>query len=118
VYDADAPSADPLVFDLGLPVLGICYGLQFMVHRLGGRVRPANKREYGRAQVDVVTESRLFQGLPKNLSVWMSHGDEAEELPAGFHLTATSATAVAAIENPEKKMWAVQFHAERLRGYA
>ena len=112
VYDADAPSADPRVFELGLPVLGICYGLQFMVHRLGGRVRPAKKREYGHAQVDVATDSRLFQGLPKNLSVWMSHGDEAEELPAGFRLTATSARAVAAIENPEKKMWAVQFHPE------
>jgi GMP synthase (glutamine-hydrolysing) len=112
VYDADAPSADPRVFDLGLPVLGICYGLQFMVHRLGGRVRPANKREYGHAKVDVATDSRLFQDLPKTLSVWMSHGDEAEELPAGFRLTATSATAVAAIENPEKKMWAVQFHPE------
>jgi GMP synthase (glutamine-hydrolysing) len=112
VYDADAPSADLRVFELGLPVLGICYGLQFMVHRLGGRVRPANKREYGHAQVDVATDSRLFQGLPKNLSVWMSHGDEAEELPAGFRLTATSARAVAAIENPEKKMWAVQFHPE------
>jgi GMP synthase (glutamine-hydrolysing) len=112
VYDADAPSADPRVFDLGLPVLGICYGLQFMVHHLGGRVRPANIREYGHAKVDVATDSRLFQGLPKTLSVWMSHGDEAEELPAGFHLTATSANAVAAIENSAQKMWAVQFHPE------
>jgi GMP synthase (glutamine-hydrolysing) len=112
VYDADAPSVDPRVFDLGLPMLGICYGLQFMVHRLGGRVRPANKREYGHAKVDVATDSRLFQDLPKNLSVWMSHGDEAEELPPGFHLTATSGTAVAAMENATKKMWAVQFHPE------
>jgi GMP synthase (glutamine-hydrolysing) len=112
VYDADAPAANPGVFDLGLPVLGICYGLQFMVHGLGGKVRPADKREYGHAKVDVSTNSRLFEGLPKTLSVWMSHGDEAEELPAGFHLTAKSPNAVAAIENPEKKMWAVQFHPE------
>jgi GMP synthase (glutamine-hydrolysing) len=112
VYDADAPSADPHVFDLGLPVLGICYGLQFMVHGLGGKVRPANKREYGHATVEISTDSSLFKGLPKSLSVWMSHGDEAEELPAGFHLTAKSPNAVAAIENPEKKMWAVQFHPE------
>jgi GMP synthase (glutamine-hydrolysing) len=112
VYDVDAPAANPGVFDLGLPVLGICYGLQFMVHGLGGKVRPADKREYGQAKVEVSTDSRLFEGLPKTLSVWMSHGDEAEELPAGFHLTAKSPNAVAAIENPEKKMWAVQFHPE------
>ena len=93
MYDADAPSADPRVFDLGLPVLGICYGLQYMVHSLGGRVRPANKREYGHAEVDVGTDSRLFHDLPRTLNVWMSHGDEAEELPVGFHLTATSAKA-------------------------
>ena len=112
VYDADAPVADQRVFDLGLPVLGICYGLQFMVHALGGKVRPAAKREYGHAKVELHQGSRLFKGLPKVLAVWMSHGDEAEELPAGFDLTAKSPNAVAAIENPERKMWAVQFHPE------
>jgi GMP synthase (glutamine-hydrolysing) len=112
VYDADAPSADPRIFELSLPVLGICYGLQYMVHGLGGKVRPASKREYGHAQVEVTTDSLLFEGLPKTLTVWMSHGDEAEELPAGFRLTANSSNAVAAIENPQKKMWAVQFHPE------
>jgi GMP synthase (glutamine-hydrolysing) len=113
VYDQDAPVADPQVFALGLPVLGICYGLQYMVHALGGKVRPASKREYGHAQVEVDSiESRLFEGLPKSLNVWMSHGDEAERLPAGFQLTAKSPNAVAAIENPAQKMWAVQFHPE------
>jgi GMP synthase (glutamine-hydrolysing) len=113
VYDKDAPVADPGIFELGLPVLGICYGLQYMVFALGGKVRPADKREYGHAEVTIQAEgSRLFEGLPKNLSVWMSHGDEAEQLPAGFHLTATSPNAVAAIENQDRRMWAVQFHPE------
>ena len=112
VYDADAPPADPQVLQLGLPVLGICYGLQFMVHALGGKVRAADKREYGHADVTIQNGSRLFEGLPAKLSVWMSHGDEAVELPAGFHLLASSPSAVAAIEAPDRKMWAVQFHPE------
>src|SRR5579863_10068586 len=112
VYDKDAPVADPRVFELGLPMLGICYGLQYMLHAIGGKVRPAEKREYGHAKVELHQGSRLFEGLPKVLAVWMSHGDEAEQLPPGFDLTAKSPNAVAAIENPEKKMWAVQFHPE------
>ncbi len=113
VYDKDAPLADKSVFDLGVPVLGICYGLQFMVYALGGKVLPAAKREYGHAQVEVQqSDSPLFQGLPHELSVWMSHGDSAEELPPGFRLTAKTPNAVAAIENAERKMWAVQFHPE------
>ena len=113
VYDKDAPVADPGIFDLGLPVLGICYGLQYMAFNLGGKVRPADKREYGHAEVTIeACGSRLFEGLPKTLSVWMSHGDEAEQLPPGFKLTAKSPNAVAAIENTERRMWAVQFHPE------
>jgi GMP synthase (glutamine-hydrolysing) len=113
VYDEEAPLADKSVFELGVPVLGICYGLQFMVYALGGKVRSAAKREYGHAQVAIEhAESQLFQGLPQTLSVWMSHGDEAEELPSGFRLTAKTPNAVAAMENAEKKMWAVQFHPE------
>ena len=113
VYDKGAPHADKKVFDLGLPVLGICYGLQFMVYALGGKVRPAAKREYGHAKVEIQESgSQLFQGLPKLLAVWMSHGDSAEELPPGFRLTAKTPNAVAAIENVERKMWAVQFHPE------
>jgi GMP synthase (glutamine-hydrolysing) len=113
VYDKGAPHADPRVFDLGIPVLGICYGLQFMVFSLGGKVTPAAKREYGHAKVELqVGDSQLFQRLPKLLAVWMSHGDSAEELPSGFRLTAKTPHAVAAIENAERKMFAVQFHPE------
>ncbi len=112
VYDKGAPPADPGIFELGLPVLGICYGLQFMVHTLGGKVRPANKREYGHAEVDIVAESVLFQGLAKRQAVWMSHGDEALELPPGFELTAKTSHAVAGIQNVEKRWFAVQFHPE------
>jgi GMP synthase (glutamine-hydrolysing) len=112
VYDLDAPVAHQDVFRLGVPVLGICYGLQFMVHTLGGKVRAADKREYGHAEVEIKEDSRLFEGLPKKLSVWMSHGDEAVDLPPGFRLCASSPNAIAAIQNPDKKMWAVQFHPE------
>jgi GMP synthase (glutamine-hydrolysing) len=112
VYDKDAPPADARVFELGLPVLGICYGLQFMVHTLGGKVRPADKREYGHAEVDIIAESLLFKGIARRQSVWMSHGDEALELPPGFELTAKTANAVAAIQNVAKKWYAVQFHPE------
>jgi len=112
VYDKDAPTADPRIFEMGIPILGICYGLQYMVHALGGKVHPAEKREYGHAKVEIVNGSRLFETLPKILAVWMSHGDEAVQLPEGFALTAKSANAVAAIENSAKRMWAVQFHPE------
>ncbi|HET7347276.1 MAG TPA: glutamine-hydrolyzing GMP synthase, partial [Acidobacteriaceae bacterium] len=113
VYDADAPPADPAVLNLDLPVLGICYGLQFITHHLGGRVRSAEKREYGHAEVDLVDAANpLFEQLPASLHVWMSHGDEALDLPPGFHLTAKTASAVAGIANPERRIWAVQFHPE------
>jgi GMP synthase (glutamine-hydrolysing) len=113
VYDADAPAADPRLLETGAPVLGICYGLQFIVHHLGGKVRPATKREYGHAEVTVEDGSTpLFAGLPSNLAVWMSHGDEALELPPGFHRTAVSANALAGIANEQRRVWAVQFHPE------
>ncbi len=113
VYDADAPKADPAVLGLGLPVLGICYGLQFIVHHLGGKVRPAARREYGDAEVSIVDrETALFAGLPPTLKVWMSHGDEALELPAGFHITAKTPHALAGIADAARRIWAVQFHPE------
>ena len=93
VFGDDAPPADERVLELGLPVLGICYGLHFLTHKLGGKMRPAQKREYGHAQVELLNGSPLFKGLPRSLSVWMSHGDEAEELPPGFKLTASSPSA-------------------------
>jgi GMP synthase (glutamine-hydrolysing) len=113
VYDSDAPPADPEILNLGLPVLGICYGLQFIAHHLGGRVRSALKREYGHAEVDLVDMANpLFAELPASMHVWMSHGDEALDLPPGFHLTAKTANAVAGMANPERRIWAVQFHPE------
>ena len=112
VYDKDAPPMDDGVFALAKPVLGVCYGMQLMTYKLGGRVRPAPKREYGHAEVHVAEHSRLFKGLPQDLQVWMSHGDEAEQLPAGFKEVARTSNALAAIENAEKEMWAVQFHPE------
>ena len=113
MYDADAPKADPGVLELGVPVLGICYGLHFIVHHLGGKVKSAPLREYGHA--DVLIEhapSALFTALPSTIQVWMSHGDEAQELPVGFKRIAVSANALAAIENTERRIWAVQFHPE------
>jgi len=113
VYDADAPAADPKLLDLPVPILGICYGLQFIVHHLGGKVRSAPKREYGHAEVAIEDKTtELFAGLPETLQVWMSHGDEALELPEGFHRTAVTANALAGIANETKKIWAVQFHPE------
>jgi len=112
VYDADAPAADPKLLEMGVPTLGICYGLQFIVHHLGGRVVPGNAREYGHAEVSVIAETELFKGLPQTLQVWMSHGDKAETLPDGFVLTAETGHAVAGIANEARRMWAVQFHPE------
>jgi GMP synthase (glutamine-hydrolysing) len=113
VYDADAPAADPAVLNLGLPILGICYGLHFIVHHLGGKVRSAPKREYGHAEVTLEDhETPLFANLPPTIQVWMSHGDEALELPTGFHRAAVTSNALAAIANQERRTWAVQFHPE------
>ena len=113
VYDADAPAADPKLLQLGVPTLGICYGLHFIVHHMGGRVRTAPKREYGHAEVTLEDcSTALFAGLPPTLAVWMSHGDEALELPAGFRRTAVTSNALAGIANEERRIWAVQFHPE------
>jgi GMP synthase (glutamine-hydrolysing) len=112
VYDADAPAADQALLTMGVPVLGICYGLQFIVHQLGGRVEPAPAREYGHAQVEVIAETALFRGLPRSLDVWMSHGDEAKTLPEGFELTAKTQNALAGIADEKRRIWAVQFHPE------
>ncbi|HEY0263311.1 MAG TPA: glutamine-hydrolyzing GMP synthase [Granulicella sp.] len=112
VYDADAPDADPAVLATGVPLLGICYGMQFITHHLGGKVEPAPAREYGHAEVTVVAETALFHGLPQTLNVWMSHGDEAKQLPEGFVLTAKTPNAVAGIADEARRIWAVQFHPE------
>jgi GMP synthase (glutamine-hydrolysing) len=113
VYDADAPPVDERVLKLGQPLLGICYGLQLITHKLGGKVRPASRREYGHAEVAVQErDNKLFKNLPPTLHVWMSHGDEAIDLPKGFSEVARTSNALAAIANESEKIWAVQFHPE------
>ncbi len=112
VYDRGAPTMDDRVLSLGQPVLGICYGLQVIAHKLGGKVAAGKKREFGHAEVSITETSPLFENLPRQMPVWMSHGDEATQLPAGFHLVAKSANAIAAIEDSERKIYAVQFHPE------
>jgi GMP synthase (glutamine-hydrolysing) len=113
VYDADAPAADPKFLEMGVPVLGICYGLHFIVHHLGGKVKSAPRREYGHAEVTIEDgATKLFNELPATLQVWMSHGDEALELPAGFRRIAVTSNALAGIVNEERRIWAVQFHPE------
>jgi GMP synthase (glutamine-hydrolysing) len=113
VYDDDAPVADPKLLELGVPVLGICYGLHWMAHNLGGKVRPAPKREYGHAEVRILdTDLALFQGLPNEIAVWMSHGDDTLELPKGFHLTAETSNAIAGFADVSRQLYAVQFHPE------
>jgi GMP synthase (glutamine-hydrolysing) len=113
VYDADAPAADPQILTLGVPTLGVCYGLHYIVHHMGGKVQPAPKREYGHAEVTIEdSRSPLFVGLPPVIQVWMSHGDEALELPPGFSRIAVTSNALAGIANPQRRIWAVQFHPE------
>lgn len=114
VYAENAFSIDPEIFNLGVPVLGICYGMQLMTHKLGGRVEKAANREYGLAFLHVdLKETTLFNGLPETQSVWMSHGDLVTEVPAGFEVTAHSSDCpIAAMECPEKNLYGVQFHPE------
>jgi GMP synthase (glutamine-hydrolysing) len=113
VYDQNAPHIDPQIFSLGIPVLGICYGMQLMAHHLGGQVEFSARREYGAAVLHVMDGSKLFEGLGPQLDIWNSHGDKVSALPAGFHAAArTENSPFAAIENAERKLFAVQFHPE------
>ena len=113
VYLEGAPSVDPEIFDLGVPVLGICYGMQLMAHLLGGKVRKADQREYGKIQLNLKEASPLFSEVESGSTCWMSHFDYVEKAPEGFVITATTDNCpVGAMELPEKKLYAVQFHAE------
>ena len=116
VLDIDTPRAPEAVFDLGVPLLGICYGQQTMVEQLGGTVQTSDHREFGRAMLDVSADCDLFDGVWKNgdeTQVWMSHGDRVEDLPEGFRVVGTSDGApFAAIANDNKRFYGVQFHPE------
>jgi GMP synthase (glutamine-hydrolysing) len=114
VYDAEAPKCDPAVLSAGIPVLGICYGMQWIAKTLGGRVEPAGRREYGRAEfaADAAEKGELFRGLPGKLRIWNSHGDHVLAVPPGFRTTGKTENAIAAIQDTEKRIHAVQFHPE------
>jgi GMP synthase (glutamine-hydrolysing) len=112
VYDAGAPVCDPQVAQLGIPVLGICYGMQWLTHTLGGKVERAERREYGPARLDTEGKSSLFRGVPASLKTWSSHGDHVVSLPSGFDVTGRTGNAVAAVENCARKLYGVQFHPE------
>ena len=112
VYGEDAPTVSKELFELGIPILGICYGAQLMSHVLGGTVSSADTREYGKIEVDL-SPSLIFEGIEGKGVCWMSHTDYISSVPEGFKITATSATCpVAAYENAEKKLYGVQFHPE------
>jgi GMP synthase (glutamine-hydrolysing) len=113
VYDDGAPIPDMAIFGMGIPILGICYGMQLMSHLLGGKVAKASKREYGKAELFVDDDSDLLRDLHRSTKVWMSHGDRIEDMPVGFSAIGhTSNSPVAAMANREKRLFALQFHPE------
>jgi len=114
VTDEDAPRIEPGFYDkIAAPILGICYGMQLAAIDLGGRSEPAARREYGHAKLKVLSGStRLFNELPFDLDVWMSHGDHVTEIPPGFHKTATTGDVITAMESDERGIYCVQFHPE------
>lgn len=113
VYDSDAPDIDDEILKIKVPILGICYGLQIITKKLGGKVEPAKDREYGRASLNIVKTSPLFLEVMPSSQVWMSHGDYLTALPAGFNVIARSDhSPIAAASNEDKKIYGVQFHPE------
>jgi len=113
IYEKHSPKINKAVFDLGIPVLGICYGMQFMIGALGGIVKRADKREYGFATLYIKNHEDLFKGVNTNTECWMSHGDSIVELPRGFKTTAsTENTNIAATVNSKKNLYGLQFHPE------
>ncbi len=113
VYDKGAPQIDPEIFSLGIPVLGICYGLMLMAHHLGGEVVFSGRREYGAGMLHIKNGSQLFDGLGPQLDVWNSHGDEVTALPKGFSTAATTEGCdFAAVEDRQRKLYGLQFHPE------
>ena len=118
VYEKDAPKVDKKLFELGIPILGICYGMHIIVHSMGGKVESAQRREYGKAEIEIIYHESIFKSFEKNNIVWMSHGDSIKSIPEGFKLTAkTHNTEFAAIENKQKNIYAIQFHPEVFHTY-
>ena len=112
VYAEDAYKPSEELWSLGLPIMGICYGMQLITQRYGGEVVSANHHEYGKAKL-TITDSKIFDGITNNETVWMSHGDRAEKIPDGFEVIGTSENSpYAAIANEEMKIYAFQFHPE------
>jgi len=113
LYDKNAPLCSKEIFDLGVPVLGICYGLYIVVDAFGGKVSSSSQKEYGRSVIRIQKDSPLFKGLGPEETVWMSHGDKVVELPQGFELVASSDNSeLCAIQNPERNVFGIQFHPE------
>ncbi len=113
VYEVNAPKCDPKIFELDIPILGICYGMQLAAEVLGGKVKPGKAREFGRARLKVVKENALVHGLPEEMTVWMSHGDQVDELPGDFEALAETPTCkFAAARHLKRPFYAVQFHPE------
>ena len=113
VYDEDSPQVNPDIFKLGIPILGICYGLQLTAKYLNGNVSQAQDREYGRAILQIEKESSLLKGIKNESYVWMSHGDFVNKAPEGFEITAVSDhSPICAISNEKDKIFGVQFHPE------
>jgi GMP synthase (glutamine-hydrolysing) len=109
VYESGAPACDPRIFQQGIPILGVCYGMQLLAKELGGKVESSTRREYGLREIEVKDSVPLLQGLRR---VWMSHGDKINEPPPGFVVTATTETTMAAMENASRRIYGVQFHPE------
>lgn len=113
VFDANSPKCDPALFELGIPILGICYGHQFLNYSLGGKVEPGKNKEYGRAELTQNQNCPLFQEIPEKSIFWMSHGDEVTMLPQGFEICGSSDDCLnAAVWNKEKNLFGIQFHPE------
>ena len=113
VYGKAAPHCDPAIWNLGIPVLGICYGMQLMAHQLGGRVEKGDKCEYGRAEVEIIRDSPLFAKMDPRQMVWMSHGDKLTKMPDGFlSIAHTQNSPYAAIANSRRQLFGIQFHPE------
>jgi GMP synthase (glutamine-hydrolysing) len=113
IFDADAPNIDPEIFESGIPILGVCYGMQLIANQLHGTVTESNTREYGAAELHVSADSALFKNVPNDFNIWMSHSDSVKAVPSGFTaLASTQTCAVASFEHKEKHLFGIQFHPE------